>query len=134
MRYTHLHLALWLKTHTIRGAAGVVTYLNPATGTTAPTTLQSLNLNTVVATVNPNTNTPATTSITHMLGLASTDPAQGWPTISILALDALANTSNWFLISNDPNWITLQQANTSQGVDTVAQIKVTIARPHSIVR
>lgn len=112
----------------------VVTYLTPATGTTIPTAAQGAKCLTVVATVLPNSNSPATTVITHMLNLASGDPALGWPTITVEHLTALAATSNWFVQSVDPNWVGLAQANTSQGVDTVAQIKVSVARPHSLTR
>jgi hypothetical protein len=110
--------------------AGVVTYLNinGGTPTTPPTQAQAALINSVIATVAPNTNTPANTAVTHNLNFPAADISAGYPSVGIEALDNLAGTSGWFLQSLDPNFVGLAQVNTSGGVDTNAQIKVRMDR------
>lgn len=116
--------------------AGVVTYLNinGGTPTTPPTQAQAAFVNSVIATIAPNTNTPANTVVTHNMQLPAADITAGYPSVGIEALDTLAGTSGWYLQSLDPNFVGLAQVNTSQGVDTAAQIKVRIQRPNTLVR
>jgi len=101
---------------------------------TPPTAKQAFQGSTVVATVQPSANADAAATITHNLGIPSSDLQMGWPFISILELDNLAQTSNWSLQSSDPNWVGLLKSNVGAGADTVPQIRVTIGRPHTMWR
>ena len=112
----------------------VVTYLYPVSGATPPTLAQALVVNTVVATLTPNSNTQPTAAITHMFGLTAAEISQGWPNVILDPLDALFWTADWYNASHDPNWEGFVMTNSSQGIDTALQAKVTISRPHTITR
>lgn len=106
-------------------------YLYPQTA--APTFAQALACNTVVATLQP-ANTADTGQITHAFSLTTTELAQGWPNITIEPLTASASLSNWSIASLDANYVGFLKNNSTSGTDSAAQIRVKIARPHTLVR
>jgi len=114
--------------------ANVINYLWPVLGSTPPTAAQSSVVNSVRATITPTQTNSPTQAITHNLGISAADISSGFEDVGIEPLDSLAGTSGWYVQSIDPNFIGLAQGNSSGGYDTNVQVKVTISRPHTIVR
>lgn len=112
----------------------VINYLYPVTGTTPPTFLQSLNVNTVAATIYPTSSPDTAAIVTHNFGLPAADISAGWPSIEIDPIDSLAASSDWWIQSLDPNYVGLARLTSTAGQDTVPQIKVRVSRPSTLVR
>ena len=113
-----------------------VNYLNVGgPGNVPPTAAQALNVNTVNVSLSPTNSGDTSQVITHNFNLPPSDITAGWPTVDLDPLNALAAGSNWFALSQNPNFTILARGGTTAGVDTAnAQIIASIARPHSIVR
>lgn len=109
-------------------------YLRPATGATAPTASKTQRLSTVVAVLAAVANADTQVTITHDFGAAASDITQGFPSVLLTPLDPTAFTSNWYLLSQNPNYTVLNKTNTSQGVLSGSQLLVTISRPNTLVR
>ena len=112
----------------------VINYLYPTPGTTPPTPSVAQNVNTVVATVYPTSGPDTAAVITHNFALPAADISAGWPNVGFEPIDSLAGLNGWWIRSLDPNWVGLARLTSAQGEDTVPQIKVKVARPHTIVR
>jgi hypothetical protein len=108
-------------------------YTYPVTGATPPTAAQASVVSSVIATLLPTSSTDASQIVTHNFGLPAADITAGWPTTVVSALDLIGAINNWFVISQNPNYTVLGK-NASAGTDSVAQVQVTITRPHSMVR
>lgn len=114
--------------------AVTVTYKNVGSGTTPPTAIQATRVNSVVATIAASADADAAAVITHNLNLSAADIAAGWPTVLFEPLSVQFQTSNWSVASHDPNYLGLVKNNAAGGGAAAAQLKVTVARPHTIVR
>jgi hypothetical protein len=114
----------------------IVNYLNAGgPGNIAPTATQALSFNTLNVSLSPQSTLDTSQSITHNLNLPASDITAGWPEFTFNPLDALAQSSNYFALSQNPNFMIVGRAGTTAGIDTAnAQVIVSISRPHSLVR
>jgi hypothetical protein len=110
--------------------AVTITYLYPFT--VAPTVNQMIGkkYTRVVSTVVASAAADTSAVITHSFGLSNAEITQGFPFVSLLPQDSNQITSPWFEASQNPNYTVLQKNTTAAG----GQVKVTITRPHTIVR
>jgi len=116
-----------------RGAV-TVTYRNVGSGTTPPTAIAARRVNSVVATIAASADADAAAIVTHNMNLSAADLAAGWPTVLFEPLSTQFQTSRWFAVSHDPNYVGLVKGNAAGGGAAGEQLKVTVARPHTIVR
>jgi len=107
-----------------RGAV-TITALTP----TAPV-VPNLTNNTVVYTVSASAAGDTSASITHGFGLTNAEITAGYPFPEIIAQDGNQITSPWYEASEASNYTILQKGTTAAG----GQVKVAVARPHTIVR
>lgn len=114
--------------------AVTITYKNIGSGSTPPTQIEAQHVNSVVATITATADADAAAVITHDLNLSAADIASGWPSVLFEKISAMAQTSDWFIASYDPNYIGLVKRNAAGGGNANPQLKVTISRPHTIVR
>jgi|SRR5271165_5296201 len=115
----------------------IVNYLNVGgPGNVAPTLIQALGVNTVVAQMTPTNSGDTSQSVTHMFGLSTQDLSSGWPEVVFEPLDSAAAGSGWFVASQASNFTVFGRGGTTAGVDNSAnlQINMYISRPHTIVR
>jgi len=109
------------------GGAVTISYLYPIT-TGPPTGSQVTNM--VIATVVGSAAGDTSAVITHNFGLAAGEITQGFPRVVIEGQDGNSITSPWFELSENPNYTVLGKGTVAAG----GTVKVTIDRPHSIVR
>jgi len=116
--------------------AVTVTYLHPVAGVTAPTALQSLNTQSVVADVVATADADTTATITHNFGLSAAELNSGSPVIDFIPLisQALTALSGWAVTAIATNSITLTKLTSTGSGNASAQLRVTIMRPHSITK
>lgn len=114
--------------------AVTVTYLNVGSGTTPPTVGAAMHVNSVVATIIATADGDVAAVITHNLQLSAADIAAGWPTVLFEKMSSFAQTSDWYIASLDPNWVGLAKHNAAGGGNAAVQLRVVVARPHTIVR
>lgn len=105
--------------------AVTINYLYP--GTSVPTA--ALATNTLVATVIATAAADTSAVITHQMNLPASDISSGFPWVNVIP-QADETTSGWFEASENPNFTVLQKNTLGAG----ALAKVSIQRPHSIVR
>ena len=114
----------------------IVNYLNAGgPGNVAPTVVQALAFNTLNVSLSPQSTLDSSQAITTNWGLPAADISAGWPFIHFQSLDYTAGSSGWYNISQAPSFVIVGRTGTTAGIDTAnAQVIVSIARPHSIVR
>jgi hypothetical protein len=115
--------------------AVTVTYTYPVAGTTAPTALQALNVNTVIATVIATADADTTATITHNFGLSATQLASGFPFINPVPTlsQALTALSAWSVTSITANTVVLTKLASTGSGNASPQLTVSIQRPMSII-
>lgn len=113
-----------------------VNYLWPvtATPTTPPNAAQSAAVSTVIAGVTATADADTTAVITHNLGIPAADLAAGFPVITITGITAPSAISLWRAVNTDGNTVTLTKSTTVGSGGVGDQIRVSISRPHTIVR
>ena len=113
--------------------AVTVTYEHPVAGIVAPTAVEAkgiVNAN-VIATADGDT----TATITHNFGLSADEIAAGWPAVVITPLlQAVAVVSAWAVTSVTTNTVVLTKGVGAGSGNVGAQLRVSVQRPHSIVR
>ena len=121
--------------------AATVNYQHPVVGTTAPTALQAKER--VTFTINDITSADVTIIVTHNMAISAADLAAGSPIVILEPLRASAWSSQWLVGSaalpgaTGKTTDTIQLTRVVSAGDTgtaVAQIRVTLLRPHTIGR
>jgi hypothetical protein len=114
----------------------IVNYLNAGgPGNVPPTVAQALGFNTLNVSLSPTSTLDSSQAITHNWGLPNSDISSGWPFIHVQPMDLTAGSSGWYNISQASNFVIVGRVGTTAGIDTAnAQIIVSIARPHSMIR
>jgi len=116
--------------------AVTIAYLNPVTGATAPTAAQSLLSSEVIADVTATSDADTTATITHNFGSTAAELANGFPVVSVVPIlsQALTTLSAWAVTAIATNSITLTKLTSTGSGNAAAQIRVSIRKPHSLVR
>ena len=122
-------------------------YLNPGLGATTVglTYLQALALNEVKVNITMAANSDFQAAITHQFfgvgGQTGAQYSQGWndvslgfPDVAFMGLDSIGANAGYFVQSIDPNWIGIAKYNISNAGESTPQMRVAVARPHTIVR
>ena len=114
--------------------AVTVTYQYPVQGTTAPTAAQTLNKNTVRATVIATADADTTATITHNLGLTAAQLTEGAPEVTLCPIlsQALTALSGWVCSAKAANTVTLTKLTSTGSGNARAQLAVVVKRPHTI--
>jgi len=114
--------------------AVTVTYEYPVAGVVAPTALQArvaaCNA-TVVATADADT----TATIQHNMGLSVAQLAQGFPNVEMtILLQVVAKKADWTISSRTADTVVLTKTAAVGSGSASAQLRVSVARPHSITK
>ncbi len=117
--------------------AYTINYLWPApvnNSSTPPTSVQAAAVNSVVATIYPGNSADNAIYITHNFGVSNSDITNGFPLVSVEPIDSLGSGSNYYISTQNANYVGLSRGGTTAGVDSQAQAKVVIQTPHTIIR
>lgn len=115
--------------------AVTLNYLTTASATTAPTAAQALLFSTLVTDVIASADADTTATITHNQATSVADLALGYPLVTITPLlQAVALLSGWAVTAFATNTITLTKSTATGSGNAGAQIRVAVAKPHSLVR
>lgn len=99
-----------------------VNYLNVGgPGNVPPTAQQAARVSTCQVALSPTNSGDTSQIITHNFGLTAAELTQGWPEVIFEPLTALAQASNWFVLSQAPAFTIVARGGTTAGVDTANQ-------------
>lgn len=102
-----------------------ISYLNVGgPGNVPPTAPQAFRVSTVDVGLNPTNSGDMSQILTHNLGITTQEISQGWPKVSFEPLDSLAQGSNWYVLSQAPNFTIVARGGTTAGVDTTNNMQV----------
>lgn len=114
------------------GAAATVAYVWPVAGVTAPTAAQSSQVSSVVTDVTWAAAADTAVAINHNLGLPNATGLLGRPKVSWFCTVMGAGTFVPVFTFTSANILTVDKNSTA--ANTTGTCRVTVERPHSIVR
>jgi hypothetical protein len=116
--------------------AVTLAYLNLGGGTTPPTAAQAALINTLLVDVIASADADTTATITHNFNTSVADLALGFPIVSVTQLisQALTALSAWAVTSITTTTVVLTKLTSTGSGNAAPQIRVAIAKPHSIVK
>lgn len=107
-----------------------INYLWPTLGA-PPTANVALKVSTVSATLSPTNSGDNSQIITHAFNLSNAQITQGWPKVFFEPLDSLAQGSNWYVLSQNPNFTIVGRGATTASLEATAnagQVEIQIDR------
>ncbi len=100
-----------------------VSYLWPVAGA-PPTAQQAFKVSTVQVGLNPVSSLDNSQILTHNFNLTAAQISQGWPAVAFEPLDSLAQGSNWFVLSQNPNFTIVGRGASTASLDTTNNMQV----------
>ena len=100
-----------------------VSYLWPTAGA-PPTAAVAFKVSTVSVGLNPVNSGDTSQILTHAFNLSNAQLTQSFPLVWFEPLDALAQGSNWFVLSSAPNYIIAARGATTASLDTTNNMQV----------
>lgn len=125
-------LAALIGAQSVFGAAATIAYVWPVAGATAPTAAQAAKVNSVVADITWAAAADTAVVMTHNMVLPNATGANARPKITWFCTSMGAGTFVPFFAFTSGTTITIDKNSTATGSTGVC--RVTIERPHSIIR
>jgi hypothetical protein len=113
--------------------AFTVTYTHPVAGVTAPTALQAMNAQAVIADIIASADGDTVATVTHNFATSVADLAKGFPLVILTPTlsQALTALSAWTVTTKTTNAITLTKLTSTGSGNASPQLTVAILRPWS---